>query len=310
MPAFHDLGRSVGHDYGEEKVGDTPDMSEHTRVLELTAAVNLERGEPARVGAWLADHRAEVLAAVRDCDRDGSRGPGTRLATAVWPAARLVPDPRWWEELAEAGEALAIADRDPATLVDLLHRGATTFATHGDRLRAEERWVRALAIIRRGGLHDHGQAVLSALGDLYRDWGRLSKALDAYLGLVDLRREAGDPAGTADALAEVGATMHAAGRLSSATEYFDRADEVLSRATGTVSPDAHARILVWCGRTRWEQDQHDAARRWWSRALAMLVDVDDEAANQVRALLATRPDGCPAFPYDPNTAPSPSGGVG
>lgn len=273
-------------------------MSEHTRVRELTAAVSLERGEPERVGAWLADHRAEVLAAVRDCDRDGSRGPGARLAAAVWPAARLVPDPRWWEELAEAGEALAIADRDPAALVDLLHSGATTFAEHGDRLRAEERWVRALAVIRRGGLDVRGQVVLSALGNLYREWGRLSKALDAYLGLVDLRREAGDPAGTADALAEVGATMHAAGRLGSAAEYFDRADEVLGQVSGPVLPEVHARVLVWCGRTRWEQQQYDAARRWWSRALAMLVDVDEDAANQVRALLASEPDGHLEFPYE------------
>lgn len=285
-------------------------MSEHTHVRELIQAVSLERHEPARVGVWLADHRAEVLAVVRACDRDGLRGMGTRLAAAVWPAARLVRDPRWWEELAEAGEALAIADRDPATLVDLLHSGAATFAEHGDRLRAEERWVRALTVTRRDAFlhHNRGQAVLSALGALYRSWGRLGKALDAYLGLVDLRRDVGDPARTADALAEVGTTMHAAGRLRSATDYFDQADEVLSPVTEATAaaPETapeiltdHARILLWCGRTRWEQGQHGAARRRWSRALAMLVDVDDAAANRVRALLATEPDGCPEFPIGP-----------
>jgi tetratricopeptide (TPR) repeat protein len=283
------------------EVGDTPGMAEHTRVLELIEAVS---HEPA---TWLAEHRGEVLAAVLACDRDGVRGLGTRLAAAVWPAARLVEDPAWWQDLAEAGEALAIAGRDPAMLVDLLHSGATTFAQHGDRLRAEERWVRALAITRRDGHHERSDTVLAALGALYRDWGRLSKALDAYLGLVDLRRDAGDPAGTANALAEVGTTMHAAGRLRSATDYFDRADEAL---TPVSAPAAHARILVWCGRTRWEQGQHDAARRRWSRALAMLVDVDEDAADQVRALLATA---SPEFSYwcgRSNTASSPSGGVG
>lgn len=262
----------AGHTSAE--VGDT---SEH--VLELIRAVSHEP-------RWLVEHHAEVLAAVLACDRDGARAVGTRLAAAVWPAAGQVPDPRWWEELGQAGEALAIADRDPATLVDLLHGCATTFAAHGDRLRAEERWVRALAITRRDGLDARGQVVLSALGGLYRSWGRLGKALDAYLGLVDLRRDADDPVGTAEALAEVGTTMHAAGRLRSATEYFDRADEVLSSSAGG-SPAAHARILVWCGRTRWEQGQHGAARRRWSRALAMLVDVDENAANRVRGLLAT-----------------------
>lgn len=258
-------------------------MSEHARVLELLDAVNLE---PAQVGAWLAEHRAEVLAVLRACDRDGSRASGTQLAAAVWPAAGLVRDPQWWEDLAEAGEALAIADRDPQKLVALLHSGATTFAAHGDRLRAEERWVRALAITRRDGLGDQGQAVLSALGTLYRDWGRLGKALDAYLALVDLRRDAGDPTGTAAALTDVGTTMHAAGRLRSAQDYFDRADEELSEDTSPV----HARVLEWCGRTRWEQGHHGAARRRWSRALAMLVDVDDAGADRVRALLATDPE--------------------
>src|SRR5687768_13542997 len=112
----------MGHTATE--VGDTPGMSEHARVLELLDAVNLE---PARAGAWLAEHRAEVLAAIRMCDRDGSREVGTRLAAAVWPAASHVRDPRWWAELAEAGEALAIADRAPSRLVALLHGSATTF---------------------------------------------------------------------------------------------------------------------------------------------------------------------------------------
>src|SRR5256885_11957546 len=65
-------------------------------------AVDLDRHDPAEVGEWLARHRAEVVAAIRACDRDGSRRDGTRLACAVWPAARLVPDPTWWEALAEA----------------------------------------------------------------------------------------------------------------------------------------------------------------------------------------------------------------
>jgi tetratricopeptide (TPR) repeat protein len=272
-------------------------MTEHRRVLELTEAVGT--ADP----AWLTDRRAAVVAAVRGCDQDGSRRLGTRLAAAVWPVAGHVPDPGWWAILAEAGEALAIKDRDPAALAELLHGAAATFAAHGDRLRAEERWVRALAISRRDALHDRSEIVLRALGGMYRDWGRHSKALDAYLGLVDLRRDRADQAGTADALAEVGTTMYAAGRLRSAMEYFDRADEAMH---GADAPREHAGILVWCGRTRWEQGEHGAARRRWSRALAMLVDVDDDAANQVRALLATD---SPEFPY-PNTSSSPSGGVG
>jgi tetratricopeptide (TPR) repeat protein len=296
------------------EVGDAPDMVEHARVLELIQAVSLDRGAPAPAGDWLAGHRAEVLATVLACDQAGLRAAGVQLAVAAWPAAALVPDPRWWVDLAEAGESLALADRDPAALVDLLHRAATTFARHGERLRAEERWVRALAVSRRDGLHDHRQTLLSALGDLYRAWGRLGKALDAYLGLVDLRRDAGEPAGTADALVEVGTTMHAAGRVRAAEEYFDRADELMAPITEVenAAPEsltAHARILVWGGRTRWEQGRHGAARRLWSRALAMLVDVDDDAAHQVRALLAADPAEPPPY-LDELSRSSASGGAG
>ncbi len=280
-------------------------MSEHARVLELIQAVDLERQGPDRVAAWLAERRAAVVAAVLACDHDGARRLGTRLAAAVWPAAGLVRDPGWWTELAQAGEALAVADRDPAALTDLLCRGAVTFAAHGDRVRAEERLVRALAVARREGLPDKVR-VLSALGALYRDWGRLSKALDAYLGLVDVRRDAGDLVETAAALAEVGTTMHAAGRVRSAMDYFDQADEVMTEAGGPVAD--HARILVWCGRTRWEQGRHGPARHRWSRALAMLVDVDEGEADRVRALLATGPESEPD--YLSNTSSSPSGGVG
>ena len=281
-------------------------MSEHARVLDLIQAVDLDDQESARVGAWLTAHRADVVAAVLACDHDGERTIGTRLAAAVWAAAGLVRDPGWWRELAEAGEALAIADRDPAALADLLCLAAATFAAHGDRVLAEERWVRALAVTRRDGLPDQDR-VLRGLGALYRDWGRLNKALDAYLGLVDVRRDADDPAGTAAALVEVGATMHAAGRVRSAMGYFDQADEIMSRSSAQ-STD-HARVLVWCGRTRWELGNHAAARHRWSRALAMLVDVDEAEAERVRTLLATEPEAEPDY-YLSNTSSSPFGGVG
>src|SRR5213593_1326388 len=64
--------------------------------------------DPADPGAGLAKHRAEIVAAIRACDRPGLRRPGTRLAAAIWRAAGLVRDPEWWQELAAAGESLAI----------------------------------------------------------------------------------------------------------------------------------------------------------------------------------------------------------
>lgn len=113
--------------------------------------------------------------------------------------------------------------------------------------------------------------------------------------MVDLQRAAGDAVGAAEALTELAATMRAAGRLSSAIDYFTQADEAMSpitEAAGT-SPDVvavHAQILVSWGQALWDQGHHGAARRRWSRALAMVIDVDDVAADHVRALLATAPE--------------------
>jgi tetratricopeptide (TPR) repeat protein len=264
-------------------------------------------------GDWLTRHRAEIMAALRACDRGGLRRYGIALAAAAWSASIRAKDPELWDELAAAGEALAIADRDPAGLASLLHSSATVFAEHGDQLRAEAQWVRALAVVRRDADVEHrgvDQAVLSGLGDLYRGWGRLGKALDTDLALVDLQRSAGDAAGIADALAQVAATMRASGRLNSAADYFAQADDALSGSGG--SPEVHARILTSWGRALWDQQHHAAARRRWSKALAMLIDVDDKAADHVRALLASPDEGPlpPDYEGVSNTSWSSSGGNG
>ncbi|WP_143219160.1 tetratricopeptide repeat protein [Actinokineospora bangkokensis] len=306
------------------------DKSEHAPVLDLLEAVDLDRRGAAAVGAWLAGHRADLVAGVRACDRDGVRRAGLRLAGAAWAAAGLVPEPRWWAELAEAGEALAIAERDPEALVGLLDAAAAVFADHGDRVRAEERWVRALSVARRAGSPGQDR-LLVALAGLYRGWGRLGKALDAQWALVELRAAAGDALGSALARAEVGATMHAAGRTASAVEHLERAQE--AAALAGAGPVEHARLLVWCGWARWAQGGPGAAKRCWSRALALLVDVDEDAAQRVRDLLAHGPGDGATAPYlstgasssdssssagaptsgrtgSPNTASSPSGGAG
>jgi tetratricopeptide (TPR) repeat protein len=258
---------------------------------------------------WLGLHSAEVLAALRACDRGGLRRHGTRLAIAAWCIG--APDLRLWDELASAGEALAIADRDPVTLAELLHRSAQTFAEQGDRLRAETQWVRALAVVRRGTGNDElHEAVLAGLSELYRGWGRLGEALDADQAVVELRRTAADPIELGKALAQVASTMRAGGRLSSAAEYFAQAGEALTDTDDQAL--FHAWVLVSWGRVLWDQEHHGPARRRWSDALATLIDVDDKAADHVRGLLAT-PDGKPLpADYDglSNTSWSSSGGNG
>ncbi|HEU5471614.1 MAG TPA: hypothetical protein VFV67_13250 [Actinophytocola sp.] len=285
------------------------------------AAVDPDRRTAVEVRAWLAGHRAEIVAAVAACDRDGLRPHGIRLASTVWPEAGLVNDPAWWDALAEAGEAVAVAAHDPAGLAELLHRSATVFAAKGDRLRAEAQWVRALAVARRrlrehpddAEDRDRAAAILAALRGLYHDWGRPAKALDAEQELVELHRSAGDELAAAEALSRVAATLYAVGRTDGAADYFALADEAMAAAGG--APGQHARILLWTGRALWELGRHGHARRQWHRALAMTVDVDDAVADHARALLATAPDaplpeGYPIPAGSPNTSSSESGGPG
>jgi tetratricopeptide (TPR) repeat protein len=284
-------------------------------------AVDPLRHDPAAVGRWFADHHAELLAAVRACDRTGLRPLGTALAAAVWRGAGQVGAPELWQEFAEAGEAVAVADRDPAALVELLHRSAAAFATADDRLRAEAQWVRALAIARRALREEpdnepnriRAVSVVTDLAALYRRWGRLSKALDADLELVELHRAANEALPTAQALARVAETLRTVGRLDSAADYFEQADAALA-AIGTPVPDVvrrHARVLESCGRVSWQRGEHGAAKRHWSRALAMAIDVDDAFADRLRALLATAPsEPLPHPAQEPNTSSSASGGNG
>ncbi|HET9143515.1 hypothetical protein [Actinophytocola sp.] len=284
-------------------------------------AVDPLRHDPAAAGRWFGAHHTELLAAVRACDRAGLRPLGTGLAAAAWAGAGPAGDAALWQELADAGEAVAVADRDPAALVDLLCRSAGTFAAGGDRLRAEAQWVRALALVRRA-LRDRPEdeptraravAILTDLGVLYRQWDRQSKALDTGLELVELHRSAGEALPAAEALAQIGTTLYRTGRVDSAAGYFAAADAALAEISAPV-PDVvrrHARILEWCGRALWARGAHGAAKRHWSKGLAMTVDVDDALADRLRALLATAPgDELPDPVQSPNTSESLSGGNG
>ncbi len=196
-------------------------------------------------------------------------------------------------------------------LADLLVRSAQVFANSDDRKAAERQWVRALAVAGQMADRERYADLLLVLGDFYRDWGRLHKALDVLEELVaECERTACSPTALATALAEVGMTMLDARRPISAAAYLSRADDVLTSATAPAVTSAvasagehgehdgqkdrgddvtrlHASILVDLGRAHEEQESFGAASRIYSRALTLLVDVDDDAADRVRTLLAS-----------------------
>lgn len=250
---------------------------------------------PPAARAWLTEHLAICLAGVQAGAIDHHlHAEGHRLAKMLWRVVPLaVPftaATAWHAELSRWGEQAAVRDRDPRALGELLESSAQAAMDAGDALTAEAQWVRALAVRRR--LEDQAGLirVLRSLAGLYRSWGRWHRALDAAFEVVsEFQRDQRDPTQLACALAEVGTTMLAASRPDSAAEYLTRAVLAFQHLEEPV-PVEHASALVAWGRALWNQGAWGLARRRFSAALALLVDVDDVMAGHVRTLLR-QPEG-------------------
>jgi len=181
---------------------------------------------------------------------------------------------------------------DLSKLAASLESSADIATNAGDFLRAEALWGRALAIRDRLDDRTCRVRVLRSLAGMYRSWGRWHRALDAVFEVeMEFRREPRDPAGLAGALADIGTTMLGASRPDSAADYLRQAVTAYQQLAEPAPADqAHA--LVWWGQALWTQGAWVAARRRFSAALALLVDVDDTLADDVRSLLR-QPNGQP-----------------
>ncbi len=235
---------------------------------------------------WMRDHRANLLAAVRMGAEHDLAEPSARLALALWRLAPEVVDRTWWPDLTAWGEKAATTWRNPSVLMSLFEHSARMFRQASDLPTAEAQWVRALAIGQRLGDDARTDEHLRALSELYRVWGRLHRVLDIQFERLSLIQRSTDNRAIARVLAELGATMLAADRVDAAVEYLSRADQAF---TALAEPDGrgHAQAMVLLGRAYWRRAAHAAARRFFSDALAILVDLDDIAAEHVRQLLKT-----------------------
>jgi tetratricopeptide (TPR) repeat protein len=253
-----------------------------------TAGLTVDGQSDLLAARWADEHRGGIVAAIRAATASGLYATAVDVALRAWRVADRVPDRSWWHDLARHGEDAATRGRDPHSLFALLASSAVVFAQAGDEVTAERQWVRAVRLSDDDEDYDRTVQALTALAGLYQSWGRLDKALDTWVDLVDEHQRAGNVIATAHALAEVGFAMLAADRAADAPTYLSRADELLSEAKpALVSASAHARVLEAWGHALWQTGQHGAARRRLSRALAMVVDHDDPTAERIRAALAT-----------------------
>jgi tetratricopeptide (TPR) repeat protein len=236
---------------------------------------------------------AEVVAVVRGAGRTHAFLWGARLADAAWRQSNVFDHvtPEQWLPLCEAGERCATEAQNPRLLISLLRHSGAYFATVDRRHLTESQWLRALSLARQADDVDTADAISRALAELYREWGRLHKALDVLQNLVHYRREKGNdqPLGVAEALGDLGATLLQANRPADAVDILIAANTVLRDVSRSVTPEIvilHGTVLTTLGKACEAQGEPAKAARHYSRALALLIDVDERAAQEVRDRLA------------------------
>jgi tetratricopeptide (TPR) repeat protein len=238
-------------------------------------------------------HGAEIVVAVRAL---AATRPAEAIALAheVWRTLSTAPDVAcrgWWQDLADVGEDAAIEARLPAEFIELLWESGSAFENSGEGFRADRQWRRAYALTEQDGDRERSAELLLQIGRLRRAKQAFGRALTVYHELVSLRQETGDEPGLAEALVELAVTMIEAGRDTEARHYLDRASSMMApedpanmSAAGSTS-QRHTAAHISLGKA-WDLAGSPAkATLYYGYALAALVDVDDQAAEDVRTLL-------------------------
>lgn len=248
----------------------------------LTASLE-EAGNPP-----LDAHRgATIIAAVTAAGRLNLVEEALTLTMQTWRATTPTNDWTWWHTLAHVSEEIATEARDADRLIELLQESGTAYARTGAGHRADRQWRRAFSLT--DATHDHRRsaALLLLIGARRRTAGLLGQALTVFHELIRLFTDTNDRLGLVEALIEMTVTLLRGGRRGDAERYLGRAVDTL--ATEEPSPTEvtrHTQALVRIGQLWEELEFSGKAVPVYSNALAMLVDVDDEAADEVRALLA------------------------
>jgi hypothetical protein len=233
--------------------------------------------------------RTDTVSLVRAARRHRRFTIAGTVVRAAWRSPTTREDLDWSRELARYGEEMAIAARQPELLIELLNNSAETYAAAADWPGAERAWLRALAIVE--DLDDTPRAIhfLHLLVANYLNWQRPHKALDTQLEIVAIHERADDPVKTPQALAAVARTLANTGRADAAIEYLKRADRVLRAHPDHEADSLHATILGDLGQVHARLGRINSARSYYHRALALVVDTDDETANRIRAAQTALP---------------------
>ncbi|MEV0679843.1 tetratricopeptide repeat protein [Actinosynnema sp. NPDC050436] len=254
--------RALGHDVPDPGPPDGP--------LPLEDADDVRR--------WFAEHRDDVVAAIRLAD-----DVAVELLAHVWRALPADADRRWPLELYDCAAPLAAALPTSRPLAAAFRAGAEALRARGSLRPAAALGMRELAVWRLLDDPEPLADALDALAATYRAQGRLHRVIGCADEVLELRIRAGDPHAVARALTHLGSLMVEVGRLDTALNYLTRADKAFE--DGPPSPD-RGRAQVLLGRALWLSGDEGAARRRLRRVLPGLADEDARAARELLDLPA------------------------
>ncbi|MFD7660323.1 tetratricopeptide repeat protein, partial [Actinosynnema sp. NPDC059797] len=225
--------------------------------------------------AWITSHTTGLAAAEADGDVFGQ----------AWVLNNLAHAHRERQEYDLAGRELerALALRreigDETGQAWTLTGTGYLAAERGRRDEAVRLFGEAVTLFR--GVEDrHGEAIASAsLGEAMRRSGRDEEALHHLGRSLEIMRDTADRYGEGFALTKLGTTLHDLGRYQEALDQFDLALET-RRQVGDRWGEAET--LVSRGHALAALGHRQDARVSWHRALAILDELDDPRANDVR----------------------------
>jgi tetratricopeptide (TPR) repeat protein len=241
------------------------------------------------VARWWDAQQDGILAVIESLIAEGHPDTAVSLLSQVWPIVAAQARAPWPGRLRYCGTRLVDELPTSRVLAQVLRYSAQACRRHEYYQEAELDGMRELAIWR--ALNDYAGAVdaLRHLAETFRSRNRLHRVMDCADQILQWALRQRDEIAVAGAFRDLGLLTVEAGRPDEAIGYLTRARDIIDTLPG-VPVVRQAELIARLGTAMWLSGARSKARRRFSEALALLVDVDDAAADRIRVLVGTSSD--------------------
>jgi len=223
---------------------------------------------------WLAEERANLLAAAAHAADNGSSTHTSNLSAALW---RYLDSTGHYADavaLHSAAVEAASTNQNPAGEATARNRLGIIYIRIGMYDEAALHLQHALTLAREAGDPAIESRTLTSLGIVEWELGRFDRAADYHQEALGLAREVGSKAGELSALNNLAAVHTHIGSHSNAIESLMQI-LTLARELGDVDIEAHA--LANLGVVHWRVGRHSEAADHLQWALGLFRQVDDRS---------------------------------